>query len=379
MRVMMTGGGTGGHVNPAIAIANIIKQNEPDSVVAFVGTSRGIENKLVPKAGYELFHVEVQGIKRRLTPANIKALWLAFTSVGHAKKLVKSFKPDLVVGTGGYVSWPVCRAAASLGIPTALHESNAIPGFAVRMLEKYVDRVYVNFEATRERLAFPDKCVRVGNPLKPEFLSPDREAARRELGIAEKYDKFILSCGGSMGAENVNIEVLRLMREYTSKHPEVLHVHATGAIEYEEATRQFRAAGLEQYPNLQMLEYIYDMPQRMMAADVVINRAGAMTLSEIAALGRASILIPSPNVTDNHQYKNARVLADAGAAVLIEEKEFTGYSEASESRLTEAVKGLLEDDSKREAISSAVSKFAVLDAADVLYRELRALVDSKSV
>lgn len=379
MRVMMTGGGTGGHVNPAIAIANIIKQNEPDSVVAFVGTSRGIENKLVPKAGYELFHVEVQGIKRRLTPANIKALWLAFTSVGHAKKLVKNFKPDLVVGTGGYVSWPVCRAAASLGIPTALHESNAVPGFAVRMLEKYVDRVYVNFEATRERLAFPDKCVRVGNPLKPEFLSPDREAARRELGIAEKYDKFILSCGGSMGAENVNIEVLRLMREYTSKHPEVLHVHATGAIEYEEATRQFRAAGLEQYPNLQMLEYIYDMPQRMMAADVVINRAGAMTLSEIAALGRASILIPSPNVTDNHQYKNARVLADAGAAVLIEEKEFTGYSEASESRLTEAVKGLLEDDSKREAISSAVSKFAVLDAADVLYRELRALVDSKSV
>lgn len=376
---MMTGGGTGGHVNPAIAIANIIKQNEPDSVVAFVGTSRGIENKLVPKAGYELFHVEVQGIKRRLTPANIKALWLAFTSVGHAKKLVKNFKPDLVVGTGGYVSWPVCRAAASLGIPTALHESNAIPGFAVRMLEKYVDRVYVNFEATRERLAFPDKCVRVGNPLKPEFLSPDREAARRELGIAEKYDKFILSCGGSMGAENVNIEVLRLMREYTSKHPEVLHVHATGAIEYEEATRQFRAAGLEQYPNLQMLEYIYDMPQRMMAADVVINRAGAMTLSEIAALGKASILIPSPNVTDNHQYKNARVLADAGAAVLIEEKEFTGYSEASESRLTEAVKGLLEDDSKRDAISSAVSKFAVLDAADVLYRELRALVDSKPV
>ncbi|MBQ7821483.1 MAG: UDP-N-acetylglucosamine--N-acetylmuramyl-(pentapeptide) pyrophosphoryl-undecaprenol N-acetylglucosamine transferase, partial [Clostridia bacterium] len=306
MRVIVTGGGTSGHVNPALAIANTIKKNIPGSEIIFVGTNRGIENKLVPKAGYKLYHVDVRGIKRSLSLSNLKSLYLAVTSPIKAKKLIRQFKPDVVIGTGGYVCWPVMKAAADMNIPTALHESNSIPGVAIKMLAKHVDRIFVNFEATKNKFPedYRDKIVRVGNPLRPEFLTLDYNSARDTLGINGKYEKFILSCGGSMGAEKINEAVIALMRDYTSKHPEILHLHATGSIEYEQTMKMYRENGLDKHSNIKVVEYIYDMPEQMAAADLVINRAGAMTLSELAILKKRALLIPSPNVTDNHQYKN---------------------------------------------------------------------------
>lgn len=376
MRVLMTGGGTGGHVNPALAIANTIKQNDPEAVIEYVGTKRGIENKLVPKAGYPIHHVQVQGLRRSLSPANIKAAWLALTSPGKAKKIIKEFKPDLVVGTGGYVSWPVCKAAASMGIPTALHESNAIAGVAVKMLQNSVDRIYLNFEKTGETLTCPaEKLMKVGNPVMKGFSSLTRDEARRQLGIPDKYKYVILSYAGSMGAEKVNDAVLCLMREFTAKHPEVYHIHATGSIELELCTSQFKEMGLDKYENIELCEYIYDMPVKMAAADLTINRAGAMTVSELAITGKCAIFIPSPNVAENHQYKNAKVLYDADAAGLFEEKELTDGAKP----LIEEVEKLLSDEGKaiRDARSRNIVQFAVPESNKLIYLDLLKLVKEK--
>lgn len=370
MKVLMTGGGTGGHVNPAIAIANSIKENQPGAKIEFVGTSRGIENKLVPKEGYKLHHVEVQGFKRKLSLYNIKSAWLALASPVKAKKIIKQFKPDLVIGTGGYVCWPLLKAAASMGIPTAIHESNAIPGVAVRMLAKYVDRIYVNFDATSEALgeAYKSKVVKVGNPIKPEFSTLDYKKSREKLGIEGEYDSFLLSYGGSMGAEKVNDEMLDFMRDYTSTHPKLLHIHATGAIEYESAMAKAKEYGLLDKDNIRIQEYIYNMPELMAAADVVVSRAGAMTLSELAALGKCCMLIPSPHVTDNHQYKNAKVLADAGAAMLFEEKELV------EGVTHKALSSLISDSNLRSKMKENIRKFALPGANRSIYLDLMELV-----
>lgn len=369
----MTGGGTGGHVNPAIAIANNIRENDRNAKIAFVGTSRGIENKLVPKEGYELYHVEVQGFRRKLSLYNIKSAWLAFTSPSKAKKIIREYKPDLVVGTGGYVCWPLLKAASSMGIPTAVHESNAIPGVAVRMLAPLVDRIYVNFDATANALgeAYAGKILKVGNPIKPDFAKLDREAARLELGIEGKYKKLILSYGGSMGAERVNEEMLAFMRDYTKQHPEVLHIHGTGAIEYEAATAMAKDYGIDGCENISIREYIYDMPKLMAAADVVVCRAGAMTLSELAALGKCCVLIPSPHVTDNHQYKNAKVLADAGAAVVFEEKDL------NDGVIYETLSRLIVSDEERRTMSEKISEFALIDANKSIYCDLMKLCSDK--
>ncbi len=375
MRVLITGGGTGGHVNPALAIANTIKQNDTDAVIAYVGTKRGIENKLVPKAGYPMYYVDVKGIKRSLSPSNIKAAYLALTSPIKAKKIIREFKPDIVVGTGGYVSWPVVKAASQMGIPTALHESNAIAGVAVKMLQKSVDRIYLNFEKTGESLSCDRaKLMKVGNPILGGFSSMTREEARKKLGIPDKYKYVILSYAGSMGAEKVNDAVLCLMREFTAKHPEVYHIHATGSIELELCTSQFKEMGLDKCENIELCEYIYDMPVRMAAADITINRAGAMTISELAATGKCSIFIPSPNVAENHQYKNAKVLSDAGAAALFEEKDLVDGAKP----LIEEVEKLLSDGGEklRAERSEKIRQFAVSDANKLIYNDLVKLAQS---
>ena len=371
MRVIMTGGGTGGHVNPAIAIANTIKRNDPDTEILFVGTERGIENKLTAAEGYPIKHVEIRGFRRSLSLSNIKAAYLAFVSPLRAKKIVKEFKPDIVIGTGGYVCWPVLVAASKMGIPTAVHESNAYPGVAVRKLQSYVDRIWLNFEESAKHLTAKDKIKHVGNPLRTSFGSVSREKARKELGIEGKYDHYILSYGGSMGAEKVNDACLELMRELGRDNVKILHQHATGAIEWEEAKAKFKDFGLEGRENLMLSEYIYDMPLRMAAADIVISRAGAMTVSELAMMKKTSIMIPSPNVTNNHQYKNAKVIADMGGTVLLEEKELT------DGRLKKEVEKLLSDEDKRRRMGDAISHFADLDANKLIYEEILKLVKSE--
>lgn len=370
----MTGGGTGGHVNPALAIADTIKMNEPDSEIIFVGTERGIENKLVPAAGYELRHVDVRGFSRRLTPANIRAMWLAAVSPYRAKRLIREFKPDVVIGTGGYVSWPVVKAASMMGVPCALHESNASAGVAVRMLQDKVDRIYLNFEETGNTLRSRDKVLRVGNPLPSAFSTTTREEARAGLNIPDKYESVILSYGGSMGAERVNDAVLSMMTEYTSKHPEILHIHATGSIEWEAASAEFKNRGLDRFENIQLLEYIFDMSLKMAAADVIICRAGALTVSELASAGKCAIFIPSPNVAENHQYKNAKVLSDANAALLIEEKEL----DEDPGRLTEAVESLISGgEGARRIMSDNIRKFAVGNSNRLIYEDIKRFVYNK--
>jgi len=367
VRVLMTGGGTGGHVNPAIAIANTIREKEKDSVIAFVGTKRGIENKLVPKFGYEVYHIEIQGLKRKLTLSNLKTAYLTVTSVFKAKKLIKEFKPDVVIGTGGYVCWPIVKAAADMGIPTVLHESNALAGVAVRMLEKYVDIVYTNFEATIKKLKYPNKAVRVGNPLISGFET-DVSAVSEVKG---NYKKLILSYGGSLGAMRVNQEMMALMRDFSCKHPDILHIHASGAIEKDSTLALFKEYGLEKYDNLQLVEYIYDMPKKMAAADLVISRAGAMTLSELAMLKKPCVLIPSPNVTDNHQYKNAVELEKKNAAVVFEEKDL------AEGVLVSAVRDLIFDDNKLADMQKNIKGFAVENTNTLIYEGVKKLVEEK--
>lgn len=376
MRVIMTGGGTGGHVNPALAIANTVMQNDPSSEILYVGTEHGIESKLVPKAGYKIEYIDVRGLNRKNPVENFKAVRLAVQSTIRAKKIISDFRPDIVIGTGGYVCWPVVRAAADMKIPTALHESNALAGIAVKMLQGSVDRIYLNFEKTGETLKCPrEKLMRVGNPVMRGFASVSREEARERLGIDPKYKYILLSYAGSMGAEKVNDAVLAVMRDFTSKHPEVCHIHATGAIEWELCTKQFKEMGLDRFPNIELCEYIYDMPLKMAAADLTINRAGAMTVSELAITGKSAIFIPSPNVAENHQYKNAKVLADADAAGLFEEKELTDGAKP----LVECVGRLLspEGNETRRRWSENIRAFTVPDSNKLIYNDIVKLVESK--
>lgn len=367
MRVLMTCGGTGGHINPAIAIANTIKERIPEAEILFVGTKRGKESVLVPRAGYELRFVESQGIRRSLSPANIKALFRALISPLEAKKLIREFNPDVVVGTGGYACWPVLKGASMLGIPCVVHESNAIPGMAVKRLQKSVDKILLNFEKSKEYMSKKANTVRVGNPISEGFATMEKGAARRKHGIPEDA-LCVLSYGGSGGAEFMNAIALEVMKEYVASRREIVFVQATGSRNYAEIKARFDELGLGNCPNIHLFEYIYDMPEYMAAADVVICRAGAMTVSELSIMGKASIMIPSPNVVDNHQYKNAKVLADADATCLLEEEGLTA------ERLWRALEALLYTAGKRSAMEKSITQFADRNANERIFEEIMALV-----
>lgn len=370
MRVIMTGGGTGGHVNPAIAIADEIMRRWPQSEICFVGTERGIEHKLVPAAGYPIRYITVQGIRRKLTLENIKTLRLALKAKRDSKKILKEWKPDVVIGTGGYICWPVLKAAHAMKIPTFLHEANAVPGVAVKMLQKECTKLFVNFEETVKELKYPEKAMRVGNPMKGGFRTVDKQSARKKLGM-EGYRYVILSCGGSMGAERINREVVELMDHWGKRHPEVLIVHSSGAIDHADTVADFKKRGLDRFKNLKLFEYIYDMPNYMAAADLVISRAGSLTLSELALMRKSCILIPSPNVTNNHQYKNAKVLENAGGAILFEEKEL--FSET----LIDTVDRLIFSEEERRSMAEKIAKFAVMDSEKQICREIGRILETK--
>ena len=371
MKVLLAGGGTAGHINPAIAIANIIKARDKSAEIAFIGTKKGMENNLVAKAGYPLYHIEMSGLRRSLSLSNIKTAYYYFTAPIKAKKLLLNYQPDVVIGTGGYLCWPLLHAAAKLGIPTAVHESNAIPGKAVKMLENDVDRIYINFPTTEQYFTETDKILCVGNPL---ITMPDTKTEtdlREKLGIPANAKKILLSFGGSLGAQRVNEEVLALMRDYTAHHPEIFHIHATGKIEYEDAMAMAKEYGIDDKPNIRLLEYIYDMPLWEKAADAVICRAGAMTIAEMALLGKACILIPSPNVANNHQYENAKRLSDVGAAIMHEEKNLTP------STLIESVQSILENEENAASLSGAIRAFAKPTASDDIYKDLLLLTSEE--
>ena len=370
MKVLMTGGGTGGHVYPAIARANTIKNNIPKAEIAFVGTPNGIENKICRAAGYDIFHVEVKGIERSLSLSNIKALYLAVVSPIKAKGILRSFKPDVVIGTGGYVSWPIISAAVSEGIPTMLHESNVHPGLTVRKLQDKVDRVLLNFADTAKQLKKADRerLLCVGNPLRCEFETVTKSEARKKLGIDEGA-KVLLSYGGSRGSQRMNETVVEMMKILSDKGSDIIHIHSTGDIGATEFKEKFKEYGLDKNKNVQLHSYIHNMPDVMAAADVIICRAGAMTVSEISMMKKTAIFIPSPNVVENHQYKNAKLLADKNAAVVIEEKNLTPEKLCSE------VERLLGNKELRDAMERNVHQFSNLSANRLIYDEIINLVN----
>ena len=369
MKILMTGGGTGGHVYPAIAIANTLKANIPDVEIAFVGTPTGIENRICRAEGYDVYHVEVKGIKRSLSLSNIKALYLAWDSPRKARRILDEFKPDAVVGTGGYVSWPITMAAAKAGIPTLLHESNVYPGLVVRKLQGKVDRILMNFKETEKHLqnADPEKLVCVGNPLRRAFETVQKDDARKKLGIPLDA-KVILSYGGSRGAQKVNETIVEFMQVNRDKN--IIHIHSTGDIGASDFRKKFIEYGLDKCENIRLYEYINNMPDMMAAADVIICRAGAMTVSEISMMKRAAIFIPSPNVAENHQFKNAKLLADKDAAAVIEEKDLTV------EMLIEKADKILGDDEYRRKMELNVGDFANLNANRLIYDEIIKLVNN---
>lgn len=364
MRVLMTGGGTAGHVNPAIAIANTIKEYEPDSEIAFVCSHNANDKArdLVPRAGYEkLYTVKICGMKAIYNPANIKTLYYMMTSPREAKKIIREFQPDIIIGTGGYACYPMVAAGVKMGIPTALHESNAIAGKAVRRLCGSVDLVMTNFESTAAELTGAKRAMKVGNPV----ISTAKKTAAEGHGTS--FKGHVLCFGGSLGAEHVNLAVADMLSHIADKYPEVEFVHASGKRDFEHMKEEYAARGLTGKANIRLLDYIYDMDRRMAEADLVISRAGAMTISELALAKKAAILVPSPYVAANHQYKNAKALADADACVLVQEHELTsGRLEA------EAVK-LLSDESARQRLSENIVSFAEPEANRIIYEEIKKL------
>lgn len=365
MRAIISGGGTAGHINPAISIAKKIMEKEPDSEILFVGTPTGMENLLVKKAGFAIRHVEIKGFKRKWTAENVKAAFLALTSVGKAKKIVKEFRPDVVIGTGGYVCWPVLKAASKCRIPTLIHEQNAIPGLTVAKLSKCVDVVCYSFEGSEENFPCPkSKLVLTGNPVGPEILAADRAKARRELGVSAP---FLLSYGGSLGASVINENAYELAKNYSMKKP-VFHTHAFGAREWEKWSEKEKTDRICRFGNVRFCDYIYDMPRQMAAADLVVSRAGAITLAELAVLGKPAILIPSPNVVNDHQTKNARLFEKAGAAVVIEEKDLTP------EKLAQCVSGILFSPEKQRAMQKGMKTLARPDADAMIFSEIKKIM-----
>lgn len=370
MRVLLTGGGSGGHVNPAIAIADTIRANQPDAEIAFVGVEGGKECDLVPRAGYPLYFVESQGIRRSLSPSNIKALITAVTSP-HSKQtkdILTNFKPDIVIGTGGYVCWPLLRAAAYAGIPTMVHESNCQPGLAVKVLQHSVDTILLNFPQTQEYLNRKKKCVVVGNPLRGGFGSISKQAARQKLGISED-EVLVLCSAGSLGSASLNTAVLDMLRLLAPARSNTRFVLSAGTKNIESALALYHEYELDRCPNVTVEGYIYDMPVQVAAADVVITRAGAMSLSEVARMGKACVIIPSPYVADNHQLRNATAMADRDAALLVEEKDFSGGA------LPRALISLLDDADLRRKLEKNIREFANADANRLIYERIVEAVD----
>ena len=375
MKIVFTCGGTAGHVNPALALAGLIKERKPDSEILFVGARRGIEKQLIESAGWPFRTVEISSFHRSLAPKEIKhnliSLRNLLRSPGEAKALLKEFPADLVVGTGGYASYPMIRAASSLGIPAAVHESNAIPGLTTRLLENHADLIMVGFEECRKNYRHPDKVLVTGTPVRGDFFRLTRKQAKQKLGMDDGRP-LIVSFFGSLGAAEMNRETARFLALEARNGLPFHHVHGAGAIGCQRMGGYLRdeKVDLSRTPELEVREYIQNMSELMRAADLVICRAGASTISELTALGVPAVIIPSPNVTHNHQESNARVLADAGGAVMILEKDSSGQ------RLYDTASDILHDEARREAMSAAMSSLGTIDAAEKILDAVMALVRS---
>lgn len=358
MNIILTGGGTGGHVNPAIAIASKF----PSAKIYFIGSDKGIENDLVPRAGYKLFTLDISGFRRSITPKdisyNISTLKKIYIANKKVKNILKEINPDIVIGTGGYASFPAVKVATKMGIKTAILEVNALAGITTKTLAKKVDKVFIAFEETRKSTV--DTAILTGAPIKPDIIFCDRASARHELGVKEN-EKLVISFWGSLGAKYMNEAIIDFMIR-NSKEQAFKHIHACGKQSYKTLIEKTKNLNIKS----NIYEYFYDMPKMLAAADLVICRGGAGTLAEISAMSKASIIVPSPYVAENHQEKNARTFEKKGAAIVVLEKDA--------NKLFDMASLILNDDNKRLKMEKASYSLAKLDALDIIQKEILALL-----
>ncbi len=360
MKILFAAGGTGGHINPALAAAGEIRERYPDAEILFVGAKGKMEAKLVPNAGFNLKTIRIAGFQRKISIENIfrnilAIIYLVLSPLS-VRKIIKDFAPDVVVGFGGYVSGPVVQMAAKMGIPTAIHEQNAYPGVTNKTLAKTVDRVMLTAEEAEKHLSPKNSPVVTGLPVRGEMLRADREKSRKELKIKDNQ-KLVLSMGGSLGALTINNAMVDLIGEY-HKNDNLYFLHAMGQYGLWVPDKLKEKGVQTEGKNVEIREYISDMDRCMSAADLVICRAGASSLSELQALGKASILVPSPNVSENHQFHNAMALVNKGAALVVEEKDLT------KEKMAELFESLIFDDEKRLTVEANAKAMAVMDAKE---------------
>lgn len=354
MRVIFAGGGTGGHINPAISIADYAKSRDKDFSALFIGTKRGLETKLVPAAGYDIKYIDVEGFDRKHLFSNFRILKKLIRSRKECRRIIREFRPDCVVTTGGYVSGPVVMAAHKEKVPSLIHEQNVYPGLTVRGSEKYVDYLALSFDETINEMKFRSKCRVTGNPIREEILRGDYETSRRKLGIT---GPFVLIFGGSLGASKLNEAVTGMLERLADENCEV--VFGTGDRNYDEVMSE--TANLRLNDRIIIMPYIDNMAECMAAADIVVSRSGAITVSEVAALGKPAVFIPSPNVVRNHQEQNARELEKNGAACVIVESELTS------DKLYATIKELLADRDRMNSMAANAKKLAKTDALAKIY------------
>jgi UDP-N-acetylglucosamine--N-acetylmuramyl-(pentapeptide) pyrophosphoryl-undecaprenol N-acetylglucosamine transferase len=360
MKIMVSGGGTGGHIYPALALINEIKKNDPNAEFLYVGTDNGLESKIVPKAGIPFRSIKISGFKRKISLDNAKTIMRFFKGVSDSRKFIKEFKPDVVIGTGGYVCGPVVYAASKLKVPAIIHEQNSLPGVTNKFLARYVDKVAICFEEARSY--FPaEKTVLTGNPRASEVVTEDVSHYRDPALMADK--KTVLIMGGSRGAKPINDAVIGMLDEMKNKDYQVIYV--TGEIHYENVMEQV----LNLPKNVVIKPFIHNMPEVLKGIDLIVARSGATTLAEITALGLPSILIPSPYVTANHQEKNARALTDHDAAAIILEKDL------SSAVLVKEMDAILLDGANLQKMSAASKQLGIPDAAMKLYKEIQDLAN----
>lgn len=357
MRAILTGGGTGGHIYPAVSIAKEIQKRYNNAEIIFVGTEKGLESKIVPKEGFVLKTIKVRGFERKLTLKNLVAVKEAVLSITSVRRIIKDFKPDIVIGTGGYVCGTVMLAAALMGIPTLIHESNAFAGLTNKLLFRFVDKIALNFEEAAKYFGNPKKVVITGNPIRADIFNISKHAGLSEFGFKEDIP-LVFVTGGSRGARKINQSILAFAEE-CNKTGKYQLLHMTGDTQYEAVLKSYKDRNISvDSPYIKVVPYLHNMPYALGASDLIISRCGAMILSEITVLGKPSILIPFPYSADNHQEYNGRALEKKGATALIIEKDL------SESKLKETILGLLMDRQKLDAMAANSKKLGVKDAAE---------------
>ena len=371
-KMIFTCGGTAGHINPAIALAQLAREKEPTVEILFVGAERGLEKDLVPKAGYHFRTVHISSFHRSFKPHEIKHNLISacnlLRSPREARAILREFQPDVVIGTGGYASFPLVKAAAKAGIPTAVHESNMVPGLTTEMLEPFANRIMVGFESCRTYYKHPQKVAVTGTPVREDFFALTKAQAKEQLGVNDGRP-LVVSFWGSLGASGMNQQMVDFLALEAAKEP-FHHIHAAGSGNLTALKHALKERGvvLSEHPALDVREYIYDMARVCRAADLVICRAGASTISELTALGVPALMVPSPYVTNNHQEKNARALEESGGAVVLLERECSGQA------LFQAASGILRDEERRAEMERSMLSLGIRDAGERIWQTVLEII-----